>query len=74
LIEWAQVPLDAHSGKDQDGKMGAATYPERGGTKESSPQSGSAGRTQYDEICFDLARHAENFVMDRLGADGDEHV
>jgi hypothetical protein len=74
LIERAQVPLDVHSGKDQDGKMGAATYSERGGTKEAPTQTGSAFRTHHDEIGLDLARHSEDFVMDRLGAHGYTHV
>ena len=74
MIERAQIPLDVHSGKDQDGKRGAATYPERGGTQESPTQTGPAGRTHHDEIGFDLARYAEDFAMDRPGAVSDEHV
>jgi hypothetical protein len=41
--------------------MGTTTYPERGGTKVSPTQTGSAGRTHHDEIGFDVARHAEDF-------------
>ena len=45
--------------------MGSSTYPDRGRTEESPAQTGPPGRTQHDEIRFDLARHTGNVVMDR---------